>query len=50
MGKLKYEERKLLASFLSNEELINYLKSKDLFELYNEKFIPDLAKALKENQ
>ncbi|MDK2065445.1 hypothetical protein PT447_10955 [Aliarcobacter butzleri] len=45
-----YAQTKLLGSFLSNTELGNYLKSKDLFEIYKRKIIPDLAKALKENQ
>lgn len=45
-----YGKSNLLGSFLSTDELINYIKSKDLFEMYNTKFIPDLAKALKENQ
>ncbi|MFY9088786.1 hypothetical protein [Arcobacter aquimarinus] len=40
---------KLIATFNSTSELANTLQSKTLFKFYNEEFIPDLAKALKEN-
>lgn len=45
-----YEETSLIATILNDEELVSYMKSKNLFKFYNEEFIPDLAKALKENQ
>uniref|UniRef100_UPI0040471E5A hypothetical protein n=1 Tax=Aliarcobacter sp. TaxID=2321116 RepID=UPI0040471E5A len=48
--KESYDKVKIIGTFLSDKELTNYLKSKDLFELYNKKVIPDLVKALKENQ
>lgn len=44
-----YNRTSFYFSLLSGKELTNYVKSKDLFIMYNEKFIPDLAKALKEN-
>jgi hypothetical protein len=46
----KYEKTTLIGTMLSYKELVNYIKSKNIFTFYNEEFIPDLAKALKENQ
>lgn len=46
----EYTYTKLIASFKSTSELVDTIHSKTLFKFYNEEFIPDLAKALKENQ
>lgn len=45
----EFDSRNLIGSLSSMDELVDTIKSKHLFELYQTKFIPDLAKALKEN-
>jgi hypothetical protein len=45
----KYETTTLIATMLSYTELVNYIKSKNIYKFYNEEFIPDLAKALRDN-
>lgn len=45
----EYTYTKLIASFKSTSELVDTVHSKTLFKFYNEEFIPDLAKAIKDN-